>query len=77
MSEENGGLIVATILDPRFKQLKFLDKDADIKAYYKFAADVIEQKFPEFVGSKFFIHSTLQTIILSFKCNEPFGNKNN
>ena len=48
LSEENGGLIAATILDPRFKQLKFLDKDADIKAYYKFATDVIEQKFPEF-----------------------------
>ena len=51
LSEENGGLIAATILDPRFKQLKFLDKDADLKAYYKFAADVIEQKFPEFARS--------------------------
>ena len=46
MTEENGALICATLLDPKFKQLKFLPPKSDIKAYHNFAAKFIDsQKF--------------------------------
>ena len=47
MTEENSGLIAATVLDPRFKRLQFLPDNSDKAAYYKFAAEAIDRSCPK------------------------------
>ena len=45
MTEENSRLILATIADPKYKRLTFLDDDADVNKYYNFAAKEIDRIF--------------------------------
>ena len=45
MTEENSRLILATIVDPKYKRLSFLDDDADVNKYYNFAAKEMDRIF--------------------------------
>jgi hypothetical protein len=42
---ENPELITATVLDPRYKRLTFLNSDKDRKAWYKTALNTIQGEF--------------------------------